>query len=113
MSYFPTKEFKCPCCGEVRVSGYLVHLLNKIREVLGKAMIVNSGYRCKEHNMNTGGRPNSAHLRGTAADIKCRDSHDRYIIVKFALHFGFNRIGVYDTFIHLDVDNELPSEVLW
>jgi len=113
MGYFKTSEFKCPCCGEVKVSGYLIHLLNKIREVLDKPMKVNSGYRCKDHNMMIGGEPNSAHLRGTAADIKCTNSHDRYIIVKFALRFGFNRIGKYDTFIHLDVDSELPSEVLW
>lgn len=113
MSYFKSDEFKCPCCGEVTVSGYLIHLLNKIRESLGKPMHVNSGYRCKKHNKKVGGKPSSAHRRGTAADIKCTNSAMRYLIVKYALEAGFKRIGVGDGFVHLDVDSELPLEVLW
>ena len=113
MSYFKTDEFKCPCCGKVIVSGWLIHLLNKIRGQLGKPMHVNSGYRCRKHNKKVGSKKNSAHRRGTAADIRCTNSHDRYIIIKLAYEVGFKRIGKYDDFIHLDVDAELPIEVLW
>lgn len=113
MSYFKDSEFKCPCCGKVIISAWLIHLLNKIREAYGKPIHVNSGYRCKKYNKKVGGKPNSAHRRGTAADIKCTNSTMRYLIIKYALEAGFKRIGVYDTFIHLDVDVELPSEVLW
>jgi len=113
MSYFETSEFACPCCKKVAVSGWLIHQLNKVREALGKPMIITSGYRCKKHNGKVGGKKNSAHLRGTAADIKCSSAHDRYLIVKYAYEVGFKRIGKYDDFIHLDVDSELPLEVLW
>ena len=113
MSYFKQSEFKCPCCGEIIVSAYLIHLLNIIREPLGKPMIINSGYRCKKYNKKVGGKESSAHLRGTAADIKCTNSTDRYSIVSLALASGFKRVGVYNTFIHIDVDDELPKEVLW
>ena len=118
MSYFTEKTdkrlFFCPCCGEKgRVSPWLIHLLNKIREGLGKPMYVNSGYRCKKHNEKVGGKENSAHRRGTAADIKCTNSHDRFIIIELAYEVGFKRLKPYPTFIHLDVDVELPQEVMW
>ena len=113
MSYFKESEFKCPCCGKVIVSAWLIHLLNRIREALGLPMIVSSGYRCKKHNKKVGGKKNSAHRRGTAADIKCTNSAIRYLIIKYALEVGFKRIGVSSDFIHLDVDGELPPEVLW
>jgi uncharacterized protein YcbK (DUF882 family) len=113
MSYFVKKEFKCPDCGKVIVSAWLIHLLNKVREGLGKPMIVNSGYRCKKYNKKIGGGKNSAHLRGTAADIKCKSSKNKFLMIELAYKAGFKRIGVYDTWLHLDVDAELPLEVLW
>ncbi len=113
MSYFKDTEFKCKCCSKIIVSAWLVHLLNKVRDIYGKPMIVNSGYRCKKHNEKVGGKENSAHRRGTAADIKCTNSHDRFIIIKLAYEVGFKRLKPYSTFIHLDVDEELPQEVLW
>ncbi len=113
MGYFKSSEFKCPCCGKVIVSGWLIHLLNKVREALGLPMIVSSGYRCKKWNKKKGGKKNSAHRRGTAADIKCTNSAMRYLIIKYAFEVGFKRIGVGGDFIHLDVDGELPTEVLW
>lgn len=113
MSYFKSGEFTCPCCGKVIVSGWLIHLLNKIREPLGIPMIVSSGYRCKKRNKKVGGKKDSAHRRGTAADIKCPNSAIRYLIIKYALEAGFKRIGIGSDFIHLDVDDELPIEVLW
>ncbi len=113
MSYFKEKEFKCPDCGKVKVSAWLIHLLNKVRESYGKPMIINSGYRCKKYNKKVGGKPNSAHLRGTAADIKCTNSSDRYLMLLLAYEAGFKRIGVYPEFFHFDVDSELPLEVLW
>lgn len=76
-------------------------------------MIVNSGYRCKKWNKKKGGKPNSAHRRGTAVDIKCTNSTMRYLLIKYALEAGFKRIGIGSRFIHLDVDVELPSSVAW
>jgi len=113
MSYFKESEFKCPCCDKAKVSAFLIHLLNKVRNLYGKPMIVNSGFRCEKHNKAVGGKPNSAHLRGTAADIKCTNSVDRYILVSLFFEAGFKRMGIYEDFIHVDVDEELPRPVLW
>ncbi len=113
VSYFTQDEFKCPCCGMVNVSAWLIHQLNRVRELYGKPMIVNSGCRCRNHNSHVGGSANSEHLIGTAADIKCDNSHDRYLLIKYAIQVGFTRIGVSKNFIHLGVSTQHPGEVLW
>ena len=43
--------------------------LDKIREVFGNHIYVNSGYRCKELNNRVKGSNTSHHLYGKAADI--------------------------------------------
>ena len=44
-------------------------VLDPLREAWGKPIIINSGYRCSMLNTIVGGRRNSQHLRGEAADI--------------------------------------------
>lgn len=48
-------------------------ILNPLREIYGRPIVVNSGYRCPELNRVVGGVKNSAHIYGRAADI--RSSH--------------------------------------
>lgn len=45
------------------------NLLDPIRSMWGKQIIVNSGYRCTDLNKAVGGVANSNHLTGEAADI--------------------------------------------
>ena len=45
------------------------NLLDHIREMWGKPLHVNSGYRCPALNKAVGGKPTSQHLKGEAADI--------------------------------------------
>ena len=56
---------------DVRIK--LVHLIDKcldpIREAWGKPIIVNSGFRCPTLNAAVGGKANSQHKTGEAADI--------------------------------------------
>ena len=44
-------------------------VLDPLREMYGKAITVNSGYRCPKLNAAVGGAKNSQHMRGNAADI--------------------------------------------
>lgn len=45
-------------------------LLEKIRIVYGKPIIVTSGYRCTKLNNAVGGSKTSQHVKGQAADIR-------------------------------------------
>lgn len=62
------KSEKCPTEYEENLTG-LLKAINKIREIWGKPMFVNSGYRTPEHNKAIGGSPRSAHLTCQAVDI--------------------------------------------
>lgn len=112
--YFEEKEFVCPCgCGLVRVVPKLVKQLNQARTIYGKAIKINSGFRCVEHNRKVGGKHNSAHLHGEAVDIGITDGVSRYTLLKVLYRCGFERIGVSKNFIHVDVSEVLPRPSLW
>lgn len=53
----------------VSLSNLVTHVLDPLREMYGKAITVNSGYRCLKLNAAVGGAKNSQHMRGNAADI--------------------------------------------
>lgn len=92
---------------------HFLELMDRIREHAGTPMIINSGYRTREHNMKIGGGPNSAHLRGMAADVRATTSQERYLILSAAVLNGIKRIGIGKTFLHLDIDATLPFPIIW
>lgn len=47
------------------------NVLDPIRDLVGRAVCVSSGYRCANLNAAIGGEPTSQHLKGEAADIRC------------------------------------------
>lgn len=111
--HFSRHEFECRCgCGKDDVFPGLIDALEKLRSIYGKSIIVLSGVRCMEHNRRVGGKPNSAHLRGKAADILVTNSPDRFRLLNAAFRV-FNRVGIYKGFIHVDVDESLPQDVCW
>lgn len=44
-------------------------LLEPVRQLYGAPITISSGYRCQRVNKAVGGKPNSQHLTGEAADI--------------------------------------------
>lgn len=46
------------------------NILDPLRELYGKPIVVNSGYRCPKLNKAVGGARNSQHLIGQASDIR-------------------------------------------
>lgn len=112
--YFKEDEFYCHC-GECEFPGMdqvLLDKLNLAREVAHIAFHITSGYRCPNFNKEIGGKKNSAHTKGMAADIYCVDSSRRWRIIEACLPY-FNRIGIDKEFIHVDVDHTKPGEVIW
>lgn len=49
----------------------LANKLDIVRDLLGKPMLVSSGYRCKELNTALNGSGTSTHMTGLAADFTC------------------------------------------
>ena len=112
--HFRSEEFACGCgCGFDTVSQELVYLLESIRQEYGKPMIITSGCRCEYHNHAVGGVPNSAHTRGTAADILVEGGLDRRKMVDLAVMNWASGIGVARSFVHVDVDDVLPRPSIW
>jgi len=112
--YFSEKEFTCSgknCYHKMNTQ--LIEMLNVARELAGVPFIITSSYRDAETNAKAGGKPNSAHLRGNAVDISCTSSCNRMVIIDALIIAGFNRIGIAKTFIHCDIDELLPQDVMW
>jgi uncharacterized protein YcbK (DUF882 family) len=114
VKYFKKEEFVCKCgCGFDKISRDLVMKLEHARIIAGIPFTITSGCRCVKRNNTEGGSPNSAHLRGTAADISCTTGVNRDKIVRAMIAVGFTRIGIAHTFIHVDVDTYLSNNVMW
>jgi len=89
-------------------------LLDKMREECGFAFNINSGLRTKaENDKLKDSASDSAHLSGLAVDISIKDSLKRSKIVQVAFNNGINRIGIADTFVHIDVDKSKVQNVIW
>lgn len=113
MVYFEDAEFTCSCCGKNKMNDGFLTKLDKARAIAGVPFRISSGYRCPNHNRVVGGKPQSSHLAGHAADIVVRSSRDRFKIFKGLIEAGFTRIGVGKSFIHVDDDKNKAPEVCW
>lgn len=112
---FKVREFICFCCGAEGIKDDLVFHLQQAHDLLPvhRAMIITSGYRCEKHNKEVGGIEGSAHIKGLAADIKYEDARHKFMLVNALMKAGFKRIGIYDSFIHVDLDETKTQKVMW
>lgn len=95
---FTRKDFKCPCgCTRQMVDSELVEKLQAIRDKLGKAIKVTSGYRCITHNASktVGGSPNSKHRYGMAADWRMVDRSINPVALGIIAAQYFKAVGIY------------------
>jgi len=86
--------------------------LDKAREYAEIPFVINSAYRSPEHPESIK-NPTSSHIKGLAVDIRTTDSRTRYKVLNALIHVGFNRIGIADTFIHVDDDKDKSQQVIW
>ena len=106
---FTVEEFACKCgkCNYTTPSLALVAALEELREALGnKPLRINSGLRCPAHNKAVEGSPTSQHVKGTAADVRPPKGMTSEQLAKTAENikaFQEGGIGIYPTFVHLDV----------
>jgi len=97
---------------ETNMSKEFLFVLDEAREIAGIPFVINSAYRSPEHPLSIK-NPSSSHIKGLAVDIKATDSNTRFKIVKALVTVGFNRIGIADTFIHVDLDLDKTQNVIW
>ena len=103
---FKLKEFQCKDNSQlVKIDSKLLDKLQKLRDTIGKPIIINSGYRTLKYNKKIGGVSSSQHLLGKAADIRVNGISPKEL-AKIAEKIGFNGIGIYKTFLHVDVRKE-------
>ena len=107
---------RCPCCDRLKiVPGFYSHMekLEQMRQELGFALIINSGYRCPEHNKEVSESTRSWHLL-FATDVRPNwgkgFKQKVKAIYKIALAQKWGGIGYYSNRIHLDMR---PEEARW
>uniref|UniRef100_A0A6M3IE72 Putative peptidase n=2 Tax=viral metagenome TaxID=1070528 RepID=A0A6M3IE72_9ZZZZ len=91
----------------------LLGMLEVARSMFGRPIIIRSWVRCPLHNVNEGGKENSAHLTGHAVDITVYRSDTRYVLEEALQKAGFTRFGEGKTFLHADCDKTKPEKVRW
>lgn len=78
-----------------------VEKLQKLRDKLGVSCKITSGYRSRTHNKAVGGASKSRHVIGDATDVQFKGISPE-VVAEAAEELGFDGIGLYDTFTHLD-----------
>ena len=86
--------------------------LDQARAFADIPFIINSAYRSPNHPLSIK-NPSSSHIKGLAVDIKATDNATRFKIIDALLFVGFKRIGIADTFIHVDMDYGKRQEIIW
>jgi zinc D-Ala-D-Ala carboxypeptidase len=113
LKHFQLSEFDSP---DIEGSGKdmcpdFLEMIDRARDIAGIPFKINSGMRSKAWNEHIGGRIGSSHLKGCAADVHCNNSGNRSKIVSALIQAGFRRIGIANTFIHADCDNDKPNAI--
>lgn len=93
----------------------LASQLQRLRDLVGKPIQINSAYRSYEVNKAVGGANQSRHLYCLAADIVC-PSVPLHKLLGLILsdNIGFSKILVEPTWLHVEVDYvNLSMNSLW
>ena len=81
----------------------IVYCLQPIREKIGKPIIISSGYRCERVNKLVGGKDNSQHRKGQAADFIVKGlsvQNTIQFIMKSGIEYD-QLINEYDKWVHI------------
>jgi len=100
--HFSRSEFTCKCgCGFDTVDAELIMFLELARAHFDRAITINSGCRCRNHNNAVNGSVNSLHLDGRAADIVVEGTPPN-IVQEYFEQRDVPGLGEYNSFTHVD-----------
>lgn len=77
-----------------------INLLQPVRDLYGKPMIINSGFRSPEVNKAVNGSPTSDHMNGKAADVRTPNPRELFNLVRNS-GLSFDQLILYPTFVHM------------
>lgn len=119
---FTPEEMACHGDGSLRIDESFMDRLQALRDAIGFALPVSSGYRSPAYNATVSDTGDSGpHTTGHAADLLVGGSQ-AFLVMKTALVLGFTGIGIsqrgiYEKrFIHLDDlahDDLIPRPMVW
>ena len=111
--HFPMSEWRWPNFspqemaskreGELMIDEAAMDKLQKLRNILGKPLLITSAYRSEAHNRAVGGATRSQHRLGKAFDVRM-ENHDPHHFEQVARSVGFTGFGHYPKsgFMHID-----------
>jgi len=129
MKHFKLREFSSPDqekSGKQMDKEFLL-FIDELRNRCNFPFRITSGFRTKEYHQSLTNRgyhtiPNSAHLKGLAADISISDSKKRAIFLVHAMELCDEldlpfRVGMAGkskgNFAHIDIDSTKRNPKLW
>lgn len=129
MKYFTIKELTKSSTAEAKgidntptpeiernLTALVDNVLDPLREIYGKPIKVNSGYRCPALNKAVGGSATSDHVKGFAADITVgtKEGNERlFNIIKHNFHFSQLIDEKNFSWVHVSYNpNNLKNQIL-
>lgn len=106
-------KYCTPKCDISELSSVLVERLILLQKYIGFQLTITSAYRSQSYERSKGRKGTSSHCRGLAVDVSAKDSYTRYNVVVGAALAGIPRIGVGETFVHLDIDETKPHPIIF
>jgi len=84
-------------------------LLEQVRKIINRPIIVSSGYRCKELNEAIGSKETSQHRKGAACDFKVKGmTPDQVVKAIVASDIQYDQlIREFDSWVHISVPNDI------
>lgn len=104
---FSPREMASKGEGALLVDSEAMDTLQRLRDLLGKPLLITSAYRSPAHNKRVGGAKRSKHLEAIAFDVRM-ENHDPHTFEAAARTVGFTGFGYYPKsgFMHIDTGPE-------
>lgn len=85
---------------------HTIEQLDELRRLYGSQIFITSGYRCPALNKAVGGKPNSQHVKGQAADLKWDENLLKFIINNFHYDQLIEETSKRTKWIHISFNKE-------
>lgn len=102
-----------PKCDVSDLNPVFVERLILLQKYIGFQLTITSAYRSRDYERSKGRKGTSSHCRRIAVDVSAKDSHTRFKVVVGAALANIPRIGVGETFVHLDIDETKPHPIIF